>query len=293
MLSGTVEGRYRELEKQVKIWLKYERRSSWIFRSAFIAIFIWFVIAMVRGYPFFASDMPSTEQIISYILVLSYISMALYGSAFVERKGLVYRPDADNLMLYHVWSMVKSLEDYHKSKIPAMKEEHRKKAIKSGKELLSTVIEDWTVGDFGLAKKIFGDIVSDISDNLCNRVLPNLERGDEKALEKVNLTLRQFAQYLFQPSVTWLQVVNKSMSETLTSYEPVKLGFIARCSSFFRTHASLKHVMMVVLIFAFSFFPALVGISYLPISADTAFLGFATIFSALIVGYFTYVSKKK
>ena len=291
MLDNRVEERYRKLEKPVKRSLKYGRQAGWSGWSIIIVFSIW-VLSVVGLTLISGEQIPKQISVTSTFLVVAYTWAALLVFALLIRKARLYRPNADDLMLYYVCSILESLEDYRKSKIPALREEHRRKAVKGGKELLSTVIEDWTLGDFGLAKQIFESTVSDISDNLSNRVAPSLEKGDEETLKKVEHALYQFAQYLLDPSLEKLQHVNKSMSDNLDSYETAKLGFVARFSPFFATHVNLKHGIMVVLIFTFSFVSTLVGIHYLRVSADTSFLGFATIFSALVVGYFTYVSKK-
>lgn len=291
------EERYRKLEKQVKKWRKYKKRANWITYSIFIAVFIWLAFAIVKDYPsfdFLTSNwwMYSSELVIGIVLVYVYLVVAALASYRVRKKGLVYRPNADNLALYYVCNILENLEDYHKNKRPTLKEEYKRRAVESAKELLSTATEDWTLGDFGLAKKVYGDAISDILDNLSKRVIPNLERDDEDTMKKVEHSLYQFAQYLLRPSLERLQHVNKSMSNDLDSYETMK-GFRARFSSFLETYTILKHISMVVLILAFSFLLALLGIQYWNISTDTAFIGFATIFSALIAGYLVYALKKK
>ena len=293
MLDSILEGKYREIEKPIKKWLKYERRADWIVYSFFIAVVVWIVVAIIRGYSLFGEVVASPEQVVSAFLIFGYIVIAFYSATLVRKKGRVYRPDADDVILYYACSILNTLEDYNKSKRPILKEEHRKKAVKSAKELLSTVREDWALGDFRLAKKVYGDTISNISDTLSNRVIPNLEKGDDETLEKVEHAIYQFAQYLLRPSIDGLQNANKSMSEHLKSYESEKLGFFGRCSSFFATHAILKHSTIVVLIFITSFVPALLGLHFWQISTDSAFLGFAAIFASSIGAYFLYVLRRE
>lgn len=294
MLDSRLEDRHRDLKKQVKRWLKYVRAENWIARSAIVAWFVMFLTAIIRGFNLLASGVSeySTEQIIVTALITTYVFLAFFAMALVRRKGRVYRPDADNLMLYHTCSILESLEDYHKSKTSALKEEFRKKAVKSGKGLLATAKKGWRLGDFGLAKKVYGEVITNISENLSKRVVPNLERGDEETLKKAKHTIYQFAQYLLHPSLETLQHVSQSMSKELDSYETRELGFVDRCSAFFTTNAVLKHTIIVSLIFAVGFIPALVGLHYGRISADSAFLLFGTIFGPLIAVYLSYALRK-
>jgi hypothetical protein len=294
MLDSRLEDRYRNLEKQVKRWLKYVRVENWIGRSFIIAWFILVLAAITRGFNLFATGVSeySTEQSIVTVLFMVYVFLAFGAMVLVRRKGLVYRPDADNLMLYHTCSILESLEDYHKSEPSALKEEFRKKAVKSGKGLLATAKKDWNLGDFGLAKKVYGGVISSILENLWKRVVPNLEREDEETLKKVEHALYQFAHYLLNPSLENLQQANKSMSDNLDSYETAKLGFVARCSAFFTTHTVPKHTIIVSLIFAVGFIPALLGLHYGRISTDSAFLLFGTIFGPLIAVYLSHVLRK-
>lgn len=291
MLDSILEGKYRDLEKNVKRYVKYVRLENWLLNSVLVAFFVWLFIIIV-GYTPFLWVTSSLERFISIVLLLTYVIIVSLAAYLARTKALVYQPDADDMMLYYSCSILKSLEGYDKSKRSALKEEYRKKAVKSAKEILSTVKEDWTLGDFRLAKKVFGETISALLDNLSNRVIPSLEK-DGKTLKKVESPLYQFAQYLLHPTVEGLQNVNKSMSEHLKSYETEKLGFFGRCSSFFATHAILKHSTIVVLILIVSFVPALLGLHFWHISTDSAFLGFAAIFAPLIGAYFLYVLRRE
>jgi len=159
-----------------------------------------------------------------------------------------------------------------------------KKAVEDAKEILSTVKEDWKLGDFRLARRNFGTAISDISVNLYQSVIPSLEK--RKKLDKVEQILYQFANYLLSPNIKTLEHVNSYISKELDSYYVEE-------ARFFRSRGILKHAMIVGLIFSFSVVPILLGFHFGPISLDTAILAFAGIFGPSIAVYISNALKKK
>jgi len=95
------------------------------------------------------------------------------------------------------------------------------------------------------------------------------------------------------PTVEGLQLVNESMSKNLDSYETPKLGYFERLSSFFVTRATLKHAIIIGLIFSLGFVPALCVFHFGSGSIDTAILTFATVFGPSIAVYLNYALKKE
>lgn len=298
MIDKTLEDIYGRLKKQVENYRKYARLETWAKRLSFVSFLGVVLASMLIGFLRFPlGSENSLENILGVMysgLVFAYASLFVVFSVgyLLQRKSRVYCPEADDLILYETCSAIEHLGDYRKSRPSSVKEEHRKGAVHDVRQLLSVLNKEWTVGDHRLAKETFGEVISSISDNLTNRVIPNLEEGNKETLEKVEHSLYQLAQYLMRPSIEALRNVNKTITESLQEIELAKPSFIKRFSSFFTVHSLLKNVIVLGLIFSAGFIPALCGFQYGGSSIDTALLVFAGIFGPSMAVYLAYVMKK-
>jgi hypothetical protein len=285
MLDVTLEGKYKDLKVNVNKWLGYVKWSV-IGAFAFMIIFAaWFAALaidalLVEG----TLSVVGTENI---ILFLAIFASPLAIAAIGQQKARVYEPEPDDLMLFFACEILDNLERYRKDKTPALKEEHRKKAISSSKRLLEVVEQSWVFGNFGLAKKVFGNAISCFQDHLSRGLVPNMKSRNEKVLTKAEDVVYQIAHFLLNPSVETLQHINELM-DGLDHQKP-KSGVIQKCSSFLRIYDIRKRAVVMVLIFAFAAIPSFLLVYFGFISLETGMIVFATIFGPLAAVYLSYI----
>lgn len=291
MLDETLEEKYSQLKKQANLYSKHVRRSKWLFVLAFTVYLVLFVYIFTEV--FFLDGLSDFDRDIITPSTMVCVFILMFAHLLPKRKSRAYNLEAEDWIFYHTYSILESLAGYDKSSSPRLREEYRKKAVESARELLVAVENGWKLGDFKLARTMFGNAVSEILDTLRSRVIPNLEKGDEETLKKVDHSLSQFAHYFVHPSLERLQHVNKSISESLNSLETTKLGLVARCSAYFKTHTTVKHVAIVGAIFSVAIMPIVLANHYGPISIESALLGFSAIFGPTIAVYLSYALKHK
>lgn len=164
MLDSRLENKYIEVEKQAQRYLKGIRRAKWLIYSGLGVYFALYLALMLRSLLFGVKEF-SFEDIILTSSGMVYFMVTLFVSRRLKRRARIYRPDADDWMLYYTCSILKSLEGYHKSKRHKLKEEHRKKQsrvlrnfFQLPKKIGSWVTLDWQRNSLEPPSQVSGTI---------------------------------------------------------------------------------------------------------------------------------------
>lgn len=177
--SSQLQNVYKKLKAREKEYRRYARPSNLLNES-----FIWALVVCVYAFllivVFFNVEISPIYLPIAYFSWYAVIRVSTY---FLDKKARVYRLNADERALFRTCSVLENLDNYFDSDKSELKKDHKKNALVGAKKLLSTVENSWAIGDFKLAREHFGDNISKLKINLRNRLVPTIEKGDEKALD--------------------------------------------------------------------------------------------------------------
>jgi hypothetical protein len=155
--------------------------------------------------------------------------------------------------------------------------------------MLSTIENNWTIGDFKLGRNAIGDAVSKFRKNLRNRLIPHIEKGDEVSLKTVEQIMYNFAHFLRSPSIEDLNHLSVSISEKISSYPSAKIGLFRKSLGFLKSHKAFRHALVISSIAILCYFVYFFGNF---ISIEAAYISATTLFGVLLVGYLQYVKKE-
>jgi len=124
--------------------------------------------------------------------------------------------------------------------------------------------------------------------NLKERIIPRITQGDEDDIKIVHAIMEEFAKCLLDPTVQKLKDLNDSMSELKPILkEKVKL------IPFFDRYPKLRHGFILLINGFCGFLAFYVGINFLHVSTDTAFIAGTTLFGTLTLAYINYHYNRK
>lgn len=183
---------------------------------------------------------------------------------------------------------LKNIDTYQKEGIEFSKIEAIKNLSKVGEHIKEPA---WSL--YSLWKALTKDVNNNLrllKQNLKERLIPNIEKGEKEDVDKAYAIIEVFAKYLLNPTISQLMALNDSMSDlklpSLIVYAPSK------SPSLFDRHPKLRH-FLVILIFGFcGIFVFHLGINFLYVSVDTAYISSTATFGALTAAYITAVIRK-
>lgn len=291
MLDSILQKEYEKLKPREKKYQKYARPSHLIGKSIFW-VFTSIILAVVSIGSFLKLQ---TQLVQTYLAVaiFSWLSFIKVSTYFLDKKACVYRLNTDEQALLHTCSILENLENYFDSQKSELKKEYKKNTLLNAEKLLSTVESNWTVGDFKLAKKHFGDSIFKLRNNFRNRLIPHIEEGDETILKGIEDVMFNFAQFILNPSVSDLNHLNKTIAKKMGSRPPLKENLLTKCSKFLEIHKVLRHALVTIILGIGCYFVHFLGINYDLASKDVAFATAIGLFGILIVGYWQYTKKEK
>jgi len=170
---------YADLKVKVKKYLRVESVSDngWII-SLFLLFFPVMAVLVVSAMLNFTLDPSVSLSLVGLGFVLIYLVVRWRNKQLGQ-----YQVDSREWLNYYAYPACTNLQKYlFKDEAPGMKEDFRKNAIKSLKELADAIARRWTVGDFSLVKDAVGTAVSDLTDILNLWAIPTLEKEDEKKM---------------------------------------------------------------------------------------------------------------
>lgn len=175
---------YADLKARVKKYQKAENVSDNIMIISLFLLFLPVIVGVV------------ISAMLSYTLNM-YLGYSLFGFGFAliylvvrwkERELERYSVDSAEWLYLSIYPVYTNMEKYLRKKNvpPGEKEDYRKKAIKSLRELPDSLETRWTVGSFRLAKDAVGTTVSDLIDSLRIWAIPTLEKENKEQMKYVD-----------------------------------------------------------------------------------------------------------
>lgn len=291
MLDSKLQKEYKKLKPREKKYRKYARPSYLIGKSIFW-VFISISLAVLSIGSFLKLQIGQVQfyLAVTLFLWLLFIKTSTY---FLDKKARVYRLDADEQVTFRICSILENLENYFDSNKSELKKEYKKNALLHATKLLSAIEKYWTIGDFKLARKQFGDSISKLKNNFRNRLIPHMEEEDEQVLKGIEQVMYNLAHFSRNPSVSDLKLINKSIAQRMGSYPSLEKSLLTKCSKFLKVHRALKHTLVTTILGIGCYFLYFLGINYDLASKDVAFATAIGLFGILFVGYWQYTKKEK
>lgn len=123
--------------------------------------------------------------------------------------------------------------------------------------------------------------------NLKERLLPSITQGKEEDIKKAYSIIEKFAKYLLNPTVSELKDLNESMSE-LKQVLKEKAPLIP----FFERHPYMRHLSILLINGFCGFLVFHIGVNFLQVSTDNAYIAGTALFGTLTAGYMAIVARK-
>ncbi len=286
MLSSPLKEEYVKLQERERKFARYRRPSIWLINSALVVMLggVVAIPTITLGSRLFLGINVVLDIFVIFGLIFAWYFTAAIIASLLGRKARIYNLGSDEWAQFHSCSILESIESYLQAKTSGLKEEHRKNALRSSKKLLSVIEKQWTIGNFKLAKSVFGDSISKLKDSIRNRLIANLETNNEQAIKELDNIIYNLAVRLANPTVEDLNHINKMM-EKVESSRPAKLRFYDRCSSFFERNAIMKHVLVTATFVFAGYLVFFIGTNFVQISKEVAFGTAVGLFGILLAGY--------
>jgi len=214
MLDTMLREKYKKLQERERKYRRYRKPVSWIRPSFFGIVFVVFGVFVLGIFVF---DVQLSTYAL-YGLIISWQLIGLLVVKFLEKKANIYNLGSDEWVLFYSCSTLENIQNHLESKTPELKKEYRKNAVRSSKKLLLRIERHWKIGDFKLARTIFGDTISKLKNNFRNRVIPNLEKGDEHTIKEVERIIYNFVHHVLNPSVENFHHLNQMMLDRLSRH---------------------------------------------------------------------------
>lgn len=287
MLDNVLQGVYDKLKPKADKDRKYSKIGNAIF-ILYMIVFI--VVFFMSSY---AKSLWNLEP--SVFLGVTLLIWVVFFALTLRTLGRKYRKyslTVDERSVFLACSILKNLEQYSDTtQNKELREEHKEKAVEDAKDLLSIIDSNWTVGDFKLAKRIFKDTISKFKKNLRTRLIPNLEKLDEKRLEKVESTVYNIAYVIYESRIDVLNNLNDSIFLQLDEYSPSKAKFLSRLVNYLQIHRILRHVLIVIGIGGIAILTYAIG-NYVGATTSVSYATAFSLFGILLVGYLNYLRRE-
>lgn len=289
---------FRDVERAYeKLKPKVMKRELY-FRIARLSIYLILVVFIIQSGAAIAATAFSLEVLRIYGYFALFIPTIIFALTIGIFEQLAERQhlSVDERAFVYARLIQENLEDYFSStnsRYPERKAICRKEASKNAHKLLSIVERYWTIGEFELAERLLQKPVTDFKENLKNRLVPNIERGDsETFLKAANDIVFQFVAFLsYTPSLDNLEHINSRMQSELAEISPTKEKGLTKTSNFLLKHNLLRHSLFVSGVSAFAFLVYQLGL-WGHVTADVAYGSAVTSWVVLIAGYF-FESRRK
>ena len=244
----------------------------------------------------FGSAIPIIPAILGVFLEIdflhSYIGGMLFGLLLMVSGQIINRKvsappslSVNEKEFLKAFEVLKNLDTYFKNGIEFSKIEASKN--------LSKVERDMTEPSNG-SRVLWNALTRDVNENLRllkrnlkERLLPSISQGKQDEIKKAYSITEKIAEYLLNPTVSELKDLNESMSE-LRSYVEEKPPLVP----FFERHPKLRHASVELIFGVVGFAVYYIGIEFLNISTDTAYIAGTAVFGTLTAGYMAIVGRK-
>ena len=124
--------------------------------------------------------------------------------------------------------------------------------------------------------------------NIKEVILPTLSKGKKEDVEKVYSFIEKLAFYFLNPTLTSLKDLNEAVPK-LPSFEEKRFTLI----SFLERYPKLRYACIEFIIVFISFIVYYIGVGFLNISVDNAYIAATATFGTLTAGYVTILTRKQ
>ena len=208
---------YRRLSENEKIY--HEKIKTWrdlekLGRSLGVISMVLFFLAVYwfsETAPFFEPLAFIFLIVFSILFIASLILFQISSWKFSRIESELGLPKAELLYL-RVYDTYKNVDSYLKESNIRRKPYFRKSALKNAEEAIE-IVNDWEYGNIKLVKRIIGDQIDLLKNNLERLVLSNIVKGDDTTLTEVSKMLLQFCEYINSSSVKELEELNDAIKE--------------------------------------------------------------------------------
>jgi len=188
-------------------------------------------------------------------------------------------------MFLKVFEALSDLDTYFKENIEFSKVEATKKLSKIERGLYEPSTRSGTL--WTVLIKDSNEHLRLLKRNLKERLLPTISRSEKEEVKKAYSIVEKFAEYLLNPAASVLEDLNESMSE-LPPYVEEKAPLIP----FLERHPRLRYASLELIFGLIGFAVYYIGIEFLNISTDNAYIAGTALFGTLTAGYMAIVVRK-
>lgn len=217
--------------------------------------------------------------------VLFGLFLIIIGQKINQRSSAPPKLSIEEETFLNVVESLKNIETYQRQGIEFLRIEAAKELSKVERYLSEPSWSSYSLWQ-GLTKEV-NENLRLLKRNLKEKLIPRITQGGEENVKTVYPVLEKLATYLLDPKVSELKDLNDSLSEL----KPILKEKVALIP-FFDRHPNLRHSFILLVNGLCGFLAFYVGINFLYVSTDTAYIAGTTLFGTLTLGYITIVTRK-
>jgi hypothetical protein len=239
MLVLPDKAEYEIISEKVKKRLRYERLVA-------VNALLYFVYFLVPSVVSILLTIFFNVRIDMTVLLIIGILLGIVLVPLGRRRIKVYYVDDNDWAIYYAVPLYENLVTSLNMK-NELKKDYREKALKYAENLLSCVQQRWNVGTFKPIREYEKGSVYEFKKNLRYRIIPAIKDGDDAILQKVERIIYNFLAISKTLSIEEIMKLNEKMSRSdgLPNREPLRIGYRARFSGFFKSHKLAKHLLII------------------------------------------------
>jgi hypothetical protein len=266
-----------ELKERVTQRFKYRKRSSFV-----NLVFLFLFLASIFEYGSVKVELFTLANIPFYVLA-SLTALTIFLYYYWQRKIRGYPVYDEEWVMFYSGSIINSIGNCLSSRSPLMKKKYREEALKYAKDFLLYIQRNWTIGNSSLIQKSAGTILSDFRENLRDRLIPAIEKGEKDQL--VSMIIKAINIKSKSWTLDEVRIIN-SLVNPNTFPKPQVSKVDAGFSGFVNSHRTLKHPLFIISLLAFGCFVfGFMMFDFVGLSKEYAVVSSITLFGILVASY--------
>jgi len=288
MVEDNIKEHKNALETRVRTFKELSKRGRW---TVNFGILLW-LIGIAIYFPLALLETPTTTAMTGLLLPFGAGFLIVFiGRHLIESKGIPRVPrlylSPDEKIFLAIFDGLTFLEAYLKKDLEPAKYQ----CLNELREAHELMEEHWVPSEIKVIMKEIGNEIETFKENFEENLIYTVERGTKKeTIQATYNILNELEEYLIDPSKEKLVDLNKKMG-SLPHSEIVKPRYAI--VDLLKQHQLHRHAIVVGLILAAGFIPALLGVHYGVFSIDAAVVLFVGISGPSIAIYLDYILKKQ
>lgn len=276
MVNQTLEEAYEKLRNKKRNYGKASRFSNAL---VILGLFV-FYFSLIPVIPLILQYFLKVNGVYSLIggIIMGVIMMSI-GVRFRKKiSPCLHRLSQNEIEFFKVFEALKELELYLKN------HDNESELSKFEATKLLSKVERGISSKASLRKSLMKEIYEKLTGlrlNLNERLIPTIRNGEIEEVRKTYSVIEELAQYLLKPSLSKLDSLNILMSELPSSYIEKKEPIV----SLLKQSPYFQHVIVFSSLILMSYFVFYLGINYVTISHDNAYIAATAFFGTLSAGY--------